>query len=498
MDRQTVTPPVSSLSPQSIRAFVTDIGVLGALQVLLRVQGLVVLPILSRGFGVEAYGIWTQFFVTLTLLSTIVSLSLDDPLIRFVAGAQTLDARREHYYSMMAMVGTTNIAASVILLLWPGQIAYLMFGDSSYAIFVQLMAPTLVFEAFDELTLNMLRAMEKTKLYAMLESSQAVVRIVALALTLLFTKSLVTALLVNMAVQVIWLVVQWVLNYRLVGFKWPKFTYVRESLAYGIPVIPTRYSHLILTYSDRLVITHVFGPAAVGVYAASYDLARLCWHVVLPLRMALLPVVSRLWDEGKRQDVAALLSQSFKFSVILGLPAVVGLSALAPYFFNLTATPEFSAASIYIVPMAALGILLNGLMGVFASVMRLHKNTRAIAVAAGAAAIVHLILNLTLIPILGIAGGALATLLGYALELVLIVAQSLRFERFHLPWQGTLVAVVGSALMLPVVLWIASWNNWAALVLSSAVGAAVYLAVALLMRAVTWKELQMVLRGKAA
>jgi O-antigen/teichoic acid export membrane protein len=388
--------------------------------------------------------------------------------------------------------------AAVVLLLWPGPIAYLMFGNSSYAVFVQLMAPTLIFEAFDELTLNMLRAMEKAKLYAMLESSQAVVRIVALALTLLFSKSLVTALLVNMAVQVIWLVVQLVLNYRFVGFKWPKFLYIRESLAYGIPIIPTRYSNLILNYSDRLVITHVFGPAAVGIYAASYDLARLCWHVVLPLRMALQPVVSRLWDEGKRHDVSVLLSQSFKFSIILGLPAVVGLSALGPHFFNLTATPEFSTASIYIVPMAALGILLNGIMGVFASVMRLHKNTRAIAVAASTSAIVHLILNLTLIPTLGIVGGALSTLLGYALELILIVAQSLRFERFNLPWQSAIVAIVGSALMLPVVLWIASWNNWLALILSSAVGAVVYLVVVLLMRAVTWKELQLVLRGKAA
>jgi O-antigen/teichoic acid export membrane protein len=235
----------------------------------------------------------------------------------------------------------------------------------------------------------------------------------------------------------------------------------------------------------------------VGVYAASYDLARLVWHIVLPLRMALLPVVSRLWDEGKRHDVAILWSQSFKFSIILGLPSVVGLSALAPHFFNLTATPEFSAASIYIVPIAALGILLNGIMGVFASVMRLHKNTRAIAVATSTSAIVHLILNIILIPTLGIAGGALATLLGYALELVLIVAQSLRFERFNLPWQGAIVAVVGSALMLPVVLWIASWNNWGALVLSSAAGAAVYLAVVMLMRAVTWQELQRVVKGKA-
>ena len=475
-----------------------DVAVLGALQVLMRAQGLVLLPILSRGFGVDAYGIWAQFFVALQVLSVVVSLSLDDTLMRFVAGASTREVQREHYYTMMFLLGGVSIVAAVALLLWPGPIAYVLFGNASYAIFVQLMAPALVFEALDELTLHMIRALDRAKLYALLESSQAVVRIVALAAALLVTKSLTAALLVNMAVQVIWLVVQLALNYRFVGFKWPTFKYLRESMAYSLPLIPTRYSNLILSYSDRLVITHVSGPAAVGIYAASYDLARLGWHVVLPLRMALLPVMSRLWDEGKREDVSVLLNQSVKYSIILGLPAVAGLSALAPYFFSLASAPEFSEASLYIVPLVGAGILLNGTTGVFATVMRLHKNTRAIAVAVSASAIVHLALNLLLIPTMGIIGAAISTLLGFGLELILMVLQSRRYERFKVPWQAGLVAALGSVVMLPAVLWIASWSNWVGIVLASGIGAALYLAAILVMRGVTWKELRLVVRGKAA
>lgn len=498
MDKQNVDQASVQIPAHRARAFVADVGALGVLQVLMRLQGLVLLPVISRGFGTEAYGIWSQFFVATQLVSILVSLSLDDPLVRFVSGARTREEQSEHYHAMLAMVVGANIVAALVLLMAPGQFAYLLLGNAQYAPFVLLMAPTLVFEAIDDATLNMLRALHRAKLYAALEASQAITRIVVIAATLLFSHSLLTAIVANMGVQLVWLLAQLALNYHFVGFKWPSFKYIRESLAYSLPLVPTRYSNIILNYSDRLVITHVWGPAAVGIYAASYDLARLCWHVVLPLRMALQPVVSRLWDEGRRAEVSLLLSQSFKYSLVLGLPAVVGLSALAPRLLGLLSTNAFVAASYAIVPLAAGGILLNGIAGVFASVMRLHKNTRAIAAAVTLAAVLHLALNFILIPAFGIVGGAIATFIGYGLELGFMIFQSWRHTRFPLPLRASLVSIVASALMLPVVIWIGSWNGWLGLIVAIGAGAAVYGAALLLLGGITLKEVRVVLKGSAA
>jgi O-antigen/teichoic acid export membrane protein len=214
--------------------------------------------------------------------------------------------------------------------------------------------------------------------------------------------------------------------------------------------------------------------------------------------MALQPVVSRLWDEGRRDEVSLFLSQSFKYSIVFGLPAVVGLSALAPRLLGLLSTNAFVAASYAIVPLAAAGILLDGIAGVFASVMRLHKNTRAIAVAVTLAAALHLTLNFILIPAFGIVGGAIATFIGYGLELGFTVFQSWRHTRFPLPLRALVASIVASALMLPVVVWIGAWEGWLGLILAIGAGAAVYGTTLLLLGGVTWNEVRVVLRGSAA
>lgn len=498
MDSQNTNQSSGYIPARQLRAFATDVGALGLLQILMRVQGLVLLPIISRGFGAEAYGIWSQFFVTTQLVGIIVSLSLDDPLVRFVSGARTRDEKREHYYAMLSMVVGVNVLAALVLWVGQNQFAYWLLGDAQYAPFVLLMAPTLVIEAIDETALNMLRALYHTKLYAALEASQAVARIVSIAVVLLFTRSLIAALIANMIVQLIWLAVELALNYHYVGFKFPSYKYIRESLAYSLPLVPTRYSGIILNYSDRLVITHVWGPAAVGIYAASYDIARLIWHVTIPLRMALQPIISRLWDEGRRDDVSVYLSQTFKYSLVLGLPAVVGLSALAPRLLELISTSTFVGPSYAIVPLAAAGVLLDGIANVFASVMRLHKNTRAIAVAVVLAALLHLLLNFILIPTVGIVGGAIATFIGYGLELGFTMFQSWRHTRFPLPVRASAASLVASAVMLPVVAWIGAWNGWIGLILAIAAGVIVYGAALLLMGGVTWQEVRVALKDSTA
>jgi O-antigen/teichoic acid export membrane protein len=254
----------------------------------------------------------------------------------------------------------------------------------------------------------------------------------------------------------------------------------------------------VLTFSDRLVIGFTLGPAAAGIYAASYDLAFVIWQIVTPIRIALYPVISRLWDQGQHEEANQYLSRSIKMTVFLALPSAAGLSVLAPHLLQLLSNADFVQASYVIVPLVGIATILQGLSMFCSLILRLHKNTRSIAVALVVSASVHLALNFILIPTLGIIGGAISTILGYSLDLGLVSWLAWRTGPFALPWRPVLVFALAAIVMTPIVAWVGSGGGWVALFAAIALGGAVYLGVSVGLKGITVREMRILLNRPAA
>jgi O-antigen/teichoic acid export membrane protein len=477
-------------------ALVTDVGALSVLQVLQRLPGLILLPFISKGLGAGAYGVWTLFFVVGEMIGILCDLALDDALVRFVPGLSSRDEQCEYFYSLTGISAGLSLIPALIVAFFPELLSAWLFGSAANSLLVRLLAVYLMMEALDGMALNMLRALLRVKLFVYLEASQLIVRTAFVIAVLLAGASFPVALSVYVAIQFVWLLAEFAIVYRFVGFRWPTFKYVRSCLAYSLPLVPTRYSLTTLTYSDRLIIAWVFGPAAAGVYAASYDLALVIWHMLNPIRVALYPAISRLWDEGRREETGQYLTSAMKYALLLALPAIVGLTALAPQLLRLLATDEFARASRWIVPIAAVGILLSSLAAFFNLMLRLHKSTRLIAASLMISAASHLLLNLILIPAIGITGGAIATVAGYAIDFSLSGWFAWRRSRFELPFRSTVISLVATLVMLPVVILIGGGTGWASVLGAAASGVVVYFTVLLGLGGVTRQEIQSMRHGR--
>jgi O-antigen/teichoic acid export membrane protein len=480
-----------------LQSFLSDVGALGALQLLQRLPGLILLPIISHAFGARGWGIWTLFFVAGELLGILCDMALDDALVRFVAGSSSREDQCEYFYSLVATVLGVSVVMALGLGLLAAPVATLIFGGVEAQPYVYLLCFYLVAASFDNLALNMMRALNQVRLFVILEGSQVLVRSALIIGWLLAGQSLWVTMLVYMGVQLVWLLVEFGSVYALIGFHWPRFHYLRECLAYSWPLVPTRYSNVILTYSDRLIISSLLGPAAAGVYAASYDLALLLMQIATPIRTALFPVISRLWDQGARPEAAQYLSRSMKLLLFLIIPGAVGLSLLAPQLLRFLSTAEFVSESYFIVPVAAIGVVCQALSLFFNMLLRLHKNTQVIAIGLVVSALVHLVLNFVLIPWLGIKGGALASLIGYGLDLGLIAWLAWRQSRFVLPIRQSLVFIAASILMSPMVWWVSQYDGWPFLLLAVGTGAGIYGVTTLALRGITLIEIRNLLNRAA-
>jgi O-antigen/teichoic acid export membrane protein len=185
------------------------------------------------------------------------------------------------------------------------------------------------------------------------------------------------------------------------------------SFRFGLPMVPQQLSGFILGVGDRVVIRHLLGSAAVGRYSVAYNLGNLGFILLVFVNQAWMPRIYAVADPGAR---SRLLASSRDIMNLLLIPVVCGLAAGAPLVLGVWVPKSFHPADlIMIVAIVAIcafpfGEFLANLRALMSEGM-----TGRAAVATLVAAAVNIGLNVVMVPLLGITGSAIATVLSYAL-----------------------------------------------------------------------------------
>jgi len=227
-------------------------------------------------------------------------------------------------------------------------------------------------------------------------------------------------------------------------FEWG---FIRESLLFGLPLVPHLVMASALVVADRFILEHYRGLAEVGVYSLAYTFGMIMFLVTQSLSQAWLPMFFDL--AGCGSENRALLGRTCSgLALLLAALACVGM-LLSPLFINLCLDPRYrSAASI--VPLVVMGYLFHGLFSLFDLSLLHSKRTTSVFVISLLAFTANLALNFALIPRWGMYGAAWATTIAYAVEALGAFLMAQHF--FPLPWRIveilSALAISGGALWL--------------------------------------------------
>jgi O-antigen/teichoic acid export membrane protein len=197
---------------------------------------------------------------------------------------------------------------------------------------------------------------------------------------------------------------------------------VRAGLVYGVPLVPAVLCMFVLDSADRLIVQSELGQTAVARYQIAYNIGSAPILLLYFLSTNWMPRFFALGDGARR---AAVLADSRDGLYRLLSPVVVGLSLGAPIVLRLWAPAEYhpeqllfvtSLVIVSAVPYAAGLAATRGLMAA--------GRTATIAVAALAAAVANIGLNLALVPRFGLIGSAAATAAAYCLLHVLLLPRA--------------------------------------------------------------------------
>jgi O-antigen/teichoic acid export membrane protein len=436
-----------------VKRFFKDSAIYGFGKFLVYGIGFFLLPIYTHVFPPAEFGVVDILNNNVARLAlVIVALEIAQAVFRFVPESQPGPERRA--YSSTALWFSMIAYAIFVSVGWIGADTFsqLILRETGRAdVFRIALLMIWANGIFNQLQ-NQLRLQIKSAKYTLVS---VVDTIISLGLTILFIVVLKTGIIGIFWGQLLGLLVGGVValyftreDFGLI-FDWPKF---KEMLHFSLPLVPSSVGAIVLLYVDRVAINALMTIADVGIFGAGDRIASIVTLLMFGFQVSMMPLVYQHYQEP---STPRNLARIFRYFVAGALLMILGLSLFAPELLALLTTPQYYGAAI-VVPLLVSESVISG-MYIFAPGLGIAKRTGVIAVINIMGAVMNAVLNLLLIPIFGIGGAALATLISAAT----VFSTFMIFSQRHYPvphaWRqlgfailiAAILVIVGVQLHLP-------------------------------------------------
>ena len=185
-----------------------------------------------------------------------------------------------------------------------------------------------------------------------------------------------------------------------------------KILKLAFPMLLTSSFALLMTWVDVLMIGSMMQEEDVGLYAVAVRLATLTSLGLVAVNTIAGPMIVESYTKGDMKRFEQVVRNSARMIVLVSLP-VLGILLLFPKYVLSIFGPEFLAAKVALMWLV-LGQFVNSLCGSVGIVLQMTGGERVVMWIMIGAAALNVGLNVLLIPVWGIEGGAVASMCSVA------------------------------------------------------------------------------------
>ena len=209
-----------------------------------------------------------------------------------------------------------------------------------------------------------------------------------------------------------------------------KKEYIKDSLKFGIPLIPHVIGGYIIGMSDRLFISKMLGNDAVGIYIVGYQIGSIIMILQESFNQAWVPYLFSYLQDINEQKKIKIVKLSYFFSAFFIL-AVVVLYYAAPVIFKFFIDAKYKEG-IQFVLWISLGYAFLGMYKTVTNFIFFMKKTYLLSYLTFLSAAINVTLNYFLIKMYGAIGAAYAAAIG--MFSIYVFAWYLSNRVYPMPW----------------------------------------------------------------
>ncbi|MGB9617026.1 MAG: oligosaccharide flippase family protein, partial [Desulfomonilaceae bacterium] len=181
---------------------------------------------------------------------------------------------------------------------------------------------------------------------------------------------------------------------------------LKELTAFGVPVFISGLSSTVYYSADTLIIGYYLPVKYVAVYGAGIVLVHSLLYLFSGLESALFPILSSSLEQREQGQEGVILGKAYRLLIVIAAPASVYSFVMTPYMVRFLFGVDYFEA---VTPSRILTILILAWALMPASVMFLSTGKPEINARLGVvSALLNIVLDVVLIPLLGIIGAAIS------------------------------------------------------------------------------------------
>ncbi|MBN8874205.1 MAG: lipopolysaccharide biosynthesis protein [Rhodospirillales bacterium] len=228
----------------------------------------------------------------------------------------------------------------------------------------------------------------------------------------------------------------------------------KEIAAFAAPISLAFFAEYVVASADRLLVQYFLGAEDLGIYAVSYSIAeRAVTAVFLALSIASYPLVVRAFERDGAKAARRQASDNAELLMTIAVPALGGFCVAAGHIAPVLVGPAFAARAAQLMPPIAIAVFLSALRAhYFSHVQHLTNRTWRLLIALAPAAVLNIALNVVLLPRIGLMGGVWASVVAYAVGLVISIVQAKREFGWPFPYRETAKAAAATLVMCVAIL----------------------------------------------
>lgn len=375
------------------------------------VLGPILIVLLTRFLTVSEYGIYSLFKVTVDIMVVLFSLGLGTFIVTKLSSAGK-NKRIRYFFSLNVFQAIFLSALVIILLLFRNPLLGVL-GAQQYQKHFLFMLAIVVIRIFIGLYSNYLMARKNIEFKSFIEVITIYGWTIFLAAFYLFTENfnLIHVLMAWLSgVFFTFLIEVFYLRKDLLAFFKTRFDskVVRKGLAFGVPLFFASLGALIFGLGDRYILAFLTDASQVGIYNLGYSLTTIIISSAVVVPATLYPYMSEKWNT--KGGYNTFFNMSIKIGLIIIFPCMAGLLVLRENIITLISGPDYLGAAV-VIPVLIFFPLSQYLVTHFHQNFLLKEKTKYLSIIYLVAAILNILLNFLLIPVMGIRGAALATLI---------------------------------------------------------------------------------------
>lgn len=474
------------------KKFTKGIAYVGMGIVAMALQKFLLIPILTKNLGAEDYGAWTNIMNTVILLAAVASIGMGPTIIRFLSAEKDKKEISRDFFLVFGITLLSSVILSIACYFSSNSIALFILKNMAYSHFIKIACALIIIETWNVIFIALYKALKLFKTYTSVYIAYSIIELFLFWYLLSTGFKLMSIIIASIVIKILLVIAGLVATKFKVGWHRPNFKKTGHYLAYGLPLTLTPFYNWVIRVSDQYVIGFFYSAKEIGIYSLHYSLSYVLYNLTLVIIFVLSPTITELWEQKKIKEVKECIKYSYKYLMMLLIPSVVGCFTLYESVIRNIATREFLTTGFLLLILGG-AMIFSSIFALLQNILLLLNKTAVINFITLALALVNLVLNIILIPRIGLFGAAISTLITFISLAFLSLVYTYNEFKFDF-MLTTIVKFVISAIVMSFMLSFFEKISLFALLGQIAFGAVIYFSSLLMLKAVSIEEVKFFLR----